>query len=44
LEKFDVSKPPEPMEKDDGGGQDPHRAAAPAKIIHPMIFVRLTSE
>jgi hypothetical protein len=43
-EKFSVTKPPEPMEKDHGGGQNPHWVAAPVKKMDPTVFVRLTSE
>jgi hypothetical protein len=30
-EKSTVTKPPEPMEEDHGGGQDPHRVLAPVR-------------
>jgi hypothetical protein len=30
-EKSTATKPPEPMEEDHGGGQDPHRVVAPTK-------------
>jgi hypothetical protein len=30
-EKSTVTKPPEPMEEDHGGGQDQHRVVAPVK-------------
>jgi hypothetical protein len=31
LEKSTVAKPPKPMVKDHGGGQDPRRVLAPVK-------------
>jgi hypothetical protein len=34
-EKCTVTKPPEPMEEDHEGGQDPHRVAAPVKKKKP---------
>jgi hypothetical protein len=40
-EKSTVTKPPEPMEEDHEGGQDPHRVVAPVKmknVLRPRVL------